>query len=154
SPGKLVAVAGPSGCGKTTLLQILGLIDLVFDGELSFDGQDVRGLSAGERAHLRLARIGFVFQTGQLVDALTAMQNVALPCWRLRGRRRALERARELIETLQLEPCRDRLPKDLSAGELQRTAVARALSCDPSVVLADEPTANLDADGARRVVRA
>jgi len=155
APGELTVVAGPSGCGKTTLLQILGLTDPDFSGELRFDGKDVAKLSAGERAGLRLRRIGFVFQTPQFVDALSVLENVALPAWHLhRNRRRAQARAHELCALLGLDARLDRRPAELSTGELQRAAVARALSCDPAVILADEPTASLDAANAVRVVAA
>lgn len=155
APGELVAVTGPSGCGKSTLLQILGLLDAEHDGELWFAGADTRRLSAAARAHLRLQRIGFVFQRFHLIDALTVEQNVALPLWRLRGRRRpAEERARALLERFELLPRAGRLPRHLSVGEQQRAAVARALVCDPAVVLADEPTASLDERNAGRIADA
>src|SRR6185369_7931071 len=99
-PGEVTAVIGPSGCGKTTLLQILGLIDGEYEGELRFENHDVRALAAQARAQLRLGKIGFVFQNFQLIDALTITENVALPHWRLNGNRRAAEdRARELLRT-------------------------------------------------------
>jgi ABC-type lipoprotein export system ATPase subunit len=153
--GELVAVVGPSGCGKTTLLQILGLLDAGFEGQLRFEEKDVRALPAGQLAALRLGKIGFVFQSSQFVDALTVLENIALPGWHLHGnRRRAEQRARELVTELDLEQRRDLRPHLLSTGELQRVAVARALSCDPAVVLADEPTATLDAANAARIVTA
>jgi ABC-type lipoprotein export system ATPase subunit len=153
-PGGLVCVVGASGSGKTTLLQILGLVDTGYTGALTVDDRDVGGLAAAERARLRLARVGFVFQTFQLLDALTVLDNVMLPAWRLHGRRRADARARALCVELDLGHRLGQRPAELSVGELQRVAVARALVCDPAVVLADEPTANLDAANAARVLDA
>ena len=150
--GELTVVVGPSGCGKTTLLQILGLIDTGFSGELRFQDRLVARLSSGERAGLRLGQIGFVFQNFQLVDALTVLENVALPHWRLHGSRRAAEaKARALLHELAIDHRLTQHPQQLSVGEMQRAAVARALICDPAVIIADEPTASLDADNAGHV---
>jgi macrolide transport system ATP-binding/permease protein len=152
--GTLVAVAGPSGCGKTTLLHVLGLLDAGFEGEVALEGQDVRALSAAARARLRMARIGLVFQSFHLLPSLDVRHNVALPHWKLHGdRKRALARADELLTELHLH---ERLTHDttrLSGGEMQRVAIARALVNDPAVLLADEPTANLDAESTEAVVR-
>lgn len=151
--GELVALVGPSGCGKTTLLQILGAIDPEYRGQLLFDGQDLATLNATARAALRLAKIGFVFQTFQLLDALTVQENIALPLWRLRGARRMAEaRACQLAEELGIGHRLKQRPQQLSVGEMQRAAVARALACDPMVLLADEPTASLDAHNGEHII--
>ncbi|HNN94025.1 MAG TPA: ABC transporter ATP-binding protein [Pseudomonadota bacterium] len=151
--GELVALVGPSGCGKTTLLQILGGIDPDFEGEIRFLHQSLGQMKASERAALRLAQMGFVFQTSQLLDALTVQQNIALPLWRLRGDRRAAERrAGELAEELGIAHRLGHLPRQLSVGEMQRTAAARALVCEPRVILADEPTASLDAENGEHII--
>ncbi|MDD5307429.1 MAG: ABC transporter ATP-binding protein [Deltaproteobacteria bacterium] len=151
--GEFVAVTGPSGCGKTTLLNILGLLDPDHEGRLEMRGRSVSGLAPRETARLRLAAIGLVFQDFHLVPALDALDNVAMPHWRLHGSRaRARKRAAELLGSLGLG---DRLRADtqrLSGGEMQRVAVARSLVNDPAVVLADEPTANLDAEATSRLL--
>lgn len=150
SQGELVAIVGPSGCGKTTLLQALGAIDPEYEGTLKFAGQELRQLSARERAVLRLSQIGFVFQTFQLLDALTVQENIALPLWRLRGDRRGAEaKARNLAEELGIAHRLTQRPRELSVGEMQRAAVARAMVCDPAVILADEPTASVDSENGR-----
>jgi len=151
--GELLAVVGPSGCGKTTLLHILGAIDREYRGRVLLDGQDLGSLSANACAALRLAKIGFVFQTFRLLDALTVQENIALPLWRLRGDRRAAEdTAGRLAEQLGISHRLRQRPHQLSVGEMQRAAVARALACDPLVILADEPTASLDADNGRHII--
>lgn len=148
-----VAIVGPSGCGKTTLLHVLGLLDTDYSGELAFRGQDVRGLSDLDRAHLRLSQIGFVFQGFHLLPELSLRENVALPYWRLhRHRRDALERADTLLRRLGVDGDADRKPGYVSGGQLQRAALARAVVNDPAVVLADEPTGNLDSVNAARVI--
>lgn len=151
--GEFVAIVGPSGCGKTTLLHILGAIDPDYVGQVRLDGQDLGHLSATACAALRLAKIGFVFQNFQLLDALTVEQNIALPLWRLHGNRRSAEaKAAKVAEELGIAHRLDRRPQQLSVGEMQRAAVARALVCDPLVVLADEPTASLDAENGRHII--
>jgi ABC-type lipoprotein export system ATPase subunit len=151
--GEFVAVAGPSGCGKTTLLGVLGLLDPDFTGRLEMRGRNVSHLKPHEAARLRLSSIGFVFQEFHLVPALDVLENVALPYWHLHGNRaQARRRAADLLGSLGLK---DRVRADtqqLSGGEMQRVAIARALSNDPAVILADEPTANLDAEAAFRLL--
>jgi ABC-type lipoprotein export system ATPase subunit len=155
SAGELLAIVGPSGCGKTTLLHILGAIDPEYRGRVVLDGQDLGVLSPKESAALRLVKIGFVFQTFQLLDALTVKENIALPLWRLRGRRRDAEAtAARLAEELGISHRLGLRPQQLSVGEMQRAAVARALACDPRVILADEPTASLDAENGRHIIAA
>jgi putative ABC transport system ATP-binding protein len=143
--GEFVAVTGPSGSGKSTLLHILALLDRPSGGEYRLDGEDVARLADGERARLRNRRIGLVFQAFQLVSHLSVVENVELPL-AYRGvapaeRRRRAERALERVVLLDR---REHLPDELSGGEQQRTAIARALIGEPDLLLADEPTGNLD----------
>jgi putative ABC transport system ATP-binding protein len=143
--GEFLVVAGPSGSGKTTLLQLLGALDRPTQGEVLFEGRDLSRAGDGELAKLRLAAIGFVFQQFNLIPTLTAAQNVevALAPRKLDGGRRR-EEARGLLDSVGLGRRADHLPSQLSGGEQQRVAIARALANDPRVLLADEPTGNLD----------
>jgi len=151
--GDFLAVTGPSGSGKTTLLHILGLLDREYGGHCAYAGREIAGLGPHGSARLRLAELGFVFQDFRLLDALSVLENVALPHWHLHGSHgSARRRATELLERLGLA---DRLlhdPRRLSGGEQQRVGLARALVNEPRVLLADEPTANLDADSTARIV--
>ena len=143
--GEMVSVVGPSGSGKSTLLNLVGGLDRPTTGEVRVDGRALGGLTDDELTRVRRDKIGFVFQSFNLLPALTCIENVALPL-HLRGwrRRDAQARARDLLATVQLGPRLDHLPDELSGGERQRVAIARALSVYPPVVLADEPTGNLD----------
>ncbi len=153
--GEWVSLVGPSGCGKTSLLLMLGLLDRPTAGRVFLDGLDACTQRNEQRARLRAERIGFVFQLGNLLDRLTARENVALPAWRATGvRRQAEERADELLGRLGLSDRSHVRAGLLSAGEAQRVAVARALVNRPAVVLADEPTGSLDSAAAERVVTA
>ena len=153
SCGELVAVTGPSGGGKSTLLAILGLLDDGYAGAHRFEGAGVAGLSETARAELRLARIGFVFQGFHLVPGLSAAENVALPHWRLHGRRgAAMARAVSLLESVGLGARHGHDVRRLSGGEMQRVAFARALVNEPALILADEPTGNLDHASATAIV--
>jgi putative ABC transport system ATP-binding protein len=152
--GEFVAVAGPSGSGKTTLLHLVGALDEPDAGEVTIDGSSLSGLGETERAGLRLARIGFVFQQFNLVPVLDAAENVELPLLFRRDlapseRRR---RAAGALDRVGLGAKGDRRPSELSGGEQQRVAIARALAGGPALVLADEPTANLDHDTGAAVV--
>jgi putative ABC transport system ATP-binding protein len=151
--GEIVAVVGPSGCGKTTLLSIAGCLLRPTSGRVSILGQDVTDLSHARRADVRLRHIGFVFQAFNLLPALSAEENVeiALNLTGMVGGA-SHERAAELLELLDLTPQAHRRPGDLSGGEQQRLAVARALASRPDIILADEPTANLDSDAGHRVM--
>ncbi|MGH2950302.1 MAG: ABC transporter ATP-binding protein [Solirubrobacteraceae bacterium] len=135
--GEMVVVAGPSGSGKTTLLQLLGALDRPTAGTIAFEGRDLAGLSDGELTRLRRETLGFVFQQFNLIPTLTAAQNVEAAA----GRR---DRAVELLDRVGLGARASHLPSQLSGGEQQRVAIARALANEPDVVLADEPTGNLD----------
>jgi putative ABC transport system ATP-binding protein len=143
--GEFVALEGPSGSGKTTLLQLLGALDRPDEGQLFFEGRELGRLGDGELARLRLRAFGFVFQQFNLIPTLSALENVeaALAPSGLRGQ--ALrERAARLIEEVGLAARSSHLPSHLSGGEQQRVAIARALANEPRVILADEPTGNLD----------
>jgi ABC-type lipoprotein export system ATPase subunit len=144
--GELVAVVGRSGTGKSTLLHLLGGLDRPEAGTIAVDGERIDGRPERELTHVRRRKVGFVFQFFHLIPELTGEENVLLPA-RLPGTRNgALHRGRELIARLGLEDAAQRLPHELSGGEQQRLAVARALVHDPPLVLADEPTGNLDAE--------
>jgi putative ABC transport system ATP-binding protein len=146
-PDDYVAITGPSGCGKSTLLHILGCVDRASAGSLVFEGRDVGALSESERSRIRLTRIGFVFQRFFLLPMLTAWENVELPQAEA-GAAKAARRARtgELLEYVGLTDRRDHRPSQLSGGEMQRVAIARALANRPALLLADEPTGELDED--------
>ena len=143
--GEYVALMGPSGSGKTTLLNILGLLDRPDGGVFRFEGQDVTGLGDDALAALRQRRIGFIFQSFHLIARLSALENVALPM-ALAGhnRRERHERATALLERLGLADRAAHRPGELSGGQRQRVAIARAMSLQPSLILADAPTGNLD----------
>ena len=143
--GEYVAIAGPSGCGKSTLLHVLGCVDTATSGELRLEGRDVGALSDAERSHIRLAKIGFVFQRFFLLPMLSALENVELPQAEA-GVPRAvrLNRARMLLDYVGLGHRADHRPSQLSGGEMQRVAIARAMANRPRLILADEPTGELD----------
>jgi putative ABC transport system ATP-binding protein len=143
--GEFVAIMGPSGCGKSTLLNILGLLDNPSSGEYLFLGEDVARYSERQRARLRKANIGFVFQSFNLIDELTVYENIELPLLYLKvGAAERKRKALEVMERMQLVPRKNHFPQQLSGGQQQRVAVARALVARPKMILADEPTGNLD----------
>jgi putative ABC transport system ATP-binding protein len=143
--GDHIAVRGPSGCGKSTLLHMLGVVDAPSSGILLFDGQDVSRLSDARRSALRLRRIGFIFQRFFLLPMLTAAENVELPLSEAGAARRdRQERTKALLDYVGLAPRADHRPSQLSGGEMQRVAIARALANNPQLLLADEPTGELD----------
>jgi len=148
-PGEIVAIMGPSGSGKSTLMHILGALDLPTGGAALIDGQDLKSLKERELVRLRGRRIGFVFQTFNLIQTMTAQRNVELPMI-FQGIKRAerARRAAELLEKVGLAERRSHKPNELSGGERQRVAIARALANDPEIILADEPTGNLEEWGA------
>jgi putative ABC transport system ATP-binding protein len=154
APGETVAVMGPSGCGKSTLLHLLGGLDRPSGGEITLAGQRIRGLGERALARIRRDKVGFVFQAFHLMDELTAVENVELPVL-LAGRspRAARRRAKELLDRVGLADRASFLPSALSGGQRQRVAIARALVADPLVLLADEPTGNLDSEATLDVLR-
>jgi putative ABC transport system ATP-binding protein len=151
--GEFTAIVGPSGSGKTTVLQLMGCLDRPTSGQVHINGQDVSRLNANKRADLRKGTIGFVFQFFALIPGLTAYENVDLPML-LAGTKRAerRERANALLEAVGLTDRARHRPDQMSGGEQQRVAIARALAVDPVLVLADEPTANLDTENGRQIM--
>ena len=144
-PGEYVAVTGPSGCGKSTLLHLLGTVDMPTSGSLLFEGRDISSLPDVQRSQIRLKRIGFVFQRFYLLPMLTAWENVELPLGEAGvGKPERRERTAELLDYVGLAHRAQHRPSQLSGGEMQRVAVARALANRPTLVLADEPTGELD----------
>ncbi len=143
--GEVVSIVGPSGAGKTTLLQIIGSLDKADSGEITIDGTDICKLSSGRLSDFRNRNIGFVFQFHQLLPEFTALENIMIPAF-IAGmpKRQAKERAEELLDFLGLKDRGNHKPNELSGGEKQRVAVARALVNNPAVVLADEPSGSLD----------
>ena len=151
--GEFVTIMGPSGSGKSTLMHLMGALDTPSTGRAVFQGQNLQAMSDSERSLLRRTRIGFVFQAFNLLPTLTAAENVALPLL-LGGtaRRLAMARAIECLRNVGLDPRKDHYPEELSGGEMQRVAVARALIADPDAVLCDEPTGNLDTATSRDIL--
>jgi len=151
--GEFVSIIGPSGSGKTTLLNILGLLDVPDSGELYVDGMPVMGLNDDELSEMRLRKIGFVFQQYNLIPILTALENVEVPMI-LAGmpRRKRVERAMKLLEMVGVPAMAEHKPTEMSGGQQQRVAIARALANEPSIVLADEPTGNLDTKSSEEIV--
>jgi putative ABC transport system ATP-binding protein len=143
--GEMVSIVGPSGSGKSTLLNLIGGLDRASSGEIRIDGKSMSSLSDDDLTRLRRDKIGFIFQFFNLLPSLTCLENVALPLHlKGLGRREIEKRAKELLELVQLGARIDHLPDELSGGERQRVAIARALAFHPPVLLADEPTGNLD----------
>ena len=149
--GAFVAIVGPSGSGKTTLLGLLAGLDVPTNGTVLLDGEDLTRLSEDRRAQLRGAKVGFVFQSFQLIPTLTALENVQVPL-ELRGDDGAPARARELLARVGLGDRVHHFPNQLSGGEQQRVAIARAFSNAPRLLFADEPTGNLDSETGARIV--
>lgn len=143
--GEFVAIVGPSGSGKSTLMHLIGLLDTPSFGTLLIDGKDVTKMSDKERSEMRNRMLGFVFQYHHLLPDFTAMENVAMPLLIAgKSRKEAKEIAGKLLKEVGLEDRMNHKPSELSGGQNQRVAVARALSCSPAIVLGDEPTGNLD----------
>jgi len=149
--GEFVAIVGPSGSGKSTLLGLLAGLDAPTTGQIVIDGTDITTLSEDRLAKLRGEKIGFVFQFFHLVPSLTAFENIMVPM-EIAGRREAVPRARQLLGEVGLSDRGHHYPSQLSGGEQQRVAIARALANDPPIVLADEPTGNLDSTTGRHVL--
>ncbi len=145
--GEFMALAGPSGSGKTTLLNLIGGLDDFDKGTLLVEGQDLAKMDAGKRTELRLRRIGFIFQSYNLIPVLSALENVEYVMLLQGVKTKEREaRARAILDEVGLQGMHDRRPNDLSGGQQQRVAVARAIVSSPAIVLADEPTANLDSE--------
>jgi putative ABC transport system ATP-binding protein len=152
--GEFVSIAGPSGCGKSTLLSILGLLDTPTDGVYLLNGTPAQGLSLAERARVRNREIGFIFQAFNLIGDLTVFENVELPLtYRGMPGTERRKRVLEALERVDMSHRARHLPSQLSGGQQQRVAVARALAGDPAVLLADEPTGNLDSKNGEAVMQ-
>ena len=149
--GEFVAIVGPSGSGKTTLLGLLAGLDTPTRGSVQLDGTDLTALDEDARARLRGAKVGFVFQSFQLITTLTAIENVQVPL-ELRGEDHVAERASDVLQRVGLGDRLDHYPTQLSGGEQQRVAIARAFANQPRILFADEPTGNLDSDTGTRIV--
>jgi putative ABC transport system ATP-binding protein len=151
--GQMVSIVGPSGSGKSTLLNLVGALDHASSGVVKIDGEPLARLSDDALTRVRRDKIGFIFQFFNLLPTLTCLDNVALPL-HLRGwpRRKVVERARELLSLVRLEDRMTHLPDQLSGGQRQRVAIARALSINPPILLADEPTGNLDTQTGQEIL--
>ena|SRR6267143_1548200 len=152
--GEFVAIMGPSGCGKSTLLNILGLLDNPSDGEYFFMDHEVSKFAERQRANLRKANIGFVFQSFNLIDELTVYENVELPLFYLGvSSSERQRRVNKVLEHMQVIHRKGHFPQQLSGGQQQRVAVARAIIAEPKLILADEPTGNLDSAHGNEVMK-
>jgi putative ABC transport system ATP-binding protein len=151
SPGQCLAIVGPSGSGKSTLLGLIAGLDAPSSGQILIDGTDITALDEDSLARLRGAKIGFVFQFFHLVPSLTALENILVPM-EIAGRRDARQRAQALLDEVGLHDRGHHYPSQLSGGEQQRVAIARALANDPPLILADEPTGNLDTTNGRHIL--
>lgn len=151
--GEFVAIMGPSGCGKTTLLNILGLLDTPSNGDYALAGRPVAEISHRTRARIRAEQIGFIFQSFNLLPRMNIIDNVALPLSYKRGlRHKQLSRASKMLKIFELQEREYYMPSQLSGGQLQRVAIARALVNNPSIILADEPTGNLDSKSSELIM--
>lgn len=151
--GEFIAIVGPSGSGKTTLLNLIGALDTATSGQLRVLGKDISQMSKRHRADLRLHSLGFVFQAYNLVPVLTAQENVEFVLELQGTGHERRKRAREILEELGLREYANRRPRELSGGQQQRVAVARAVASEPKLMLADEPTANLDGENAEILLK-
>lgn len=151
--GEFVAIMGPSGSGKSTLLNLIGMVDDLSKGQYWFNGHEISGMSRRDKARLRKGNMGFVFQSFNLIDELTAFENVELPLIYLKvpakERRERVERA---LASLEMMHRRNHYPQQLSGGQQQRIAIARAIVAEPALILADEPTGNLDSENSQAVM--
>ncbi|MCG8415663.1 MAG: ABC transporter ATP-binding protein [Pseudomonadales bacterium] len=154
SEGEYVSIAGPSGCGKSTLLSVMGLLNSSTDGQYFLDGEDVASLNSSEQARVRNRQIGFIFQAFNLIGDMTVFENVELPLTYRKElkRKERKEKVQEALEKVDMAHRMKHFPSQLSGGQQQRVAIARALTGDPKVLLADEPTGNLDSKNAQIVM--
>ncbi|WP_421875672.1 ABC transporter ATP-binding protein [Marinoscillum sp.] len=151
--GEFVAIMGPSGCGKSTLLNIIGLLDNPSEGEFHFTDQEISTYSERKRAELRKANIGFVFQSFNLIDELTVYENIELPLIYLKySSSERKKRVEEVMEQMKIMHRRNHFPQQLSGGQQQRVAISRAVVAKPKLILADEPTGNLDSANGQEVM--
>ncbi len=151
--GEFVAIMGPSGCGKSTLLNIIGLLDNPSEGQFYFTGLEISGYSERKRADLRKSNIGFVFQSFNLIDELTVFENIELPLIYLKySSSERKKRAEEVMEHMKIMHRRNHFPQQLSGGQQQRVAISRAVIARPKIILADEPTGNLDSSNGQEVM--
>lgn len=152
--GEFVCIMGPSGSGKSTLLNIIGCMDSLTEGRLMIDGNDVSKLTLDQKAHLRNKVLGFVFQSFNLLEDKTVIQNVMLPLkYSDVPKKKRKEKAAEVLKTINIYELKDRLPNQLSGGQQQRVAIARALVNNPEIILADEPTGNLDTATGEEIIK-
>jgi len=151
--GEFISIMGPSGCGKSTLLNIIGLLDSFSEGEYSFDGQAMSRVKERQRAAIRKANIGFVFQNFNLIEELSVFENVELPLVYLKeGKTERREKVEKILEKIGIAHRGKHFPTQLSGGQQQRVAVARAMVTSPKLILADEPTGNLDSTNGNEVM--
>jgi len=152
--GEFAVIAGPSGSGKSTLLNLMGLLDVPTSGKISFEGKDVSSISESEATNIRKTRIGFIFQTFNLIPVLTAFENIELPLI-LKGKKEEdrEERTKRILKETGISDIASHKPDELSGGQRQRVAIARALVSGPDVVFADEPTANLDSETGMQIIK-
>jgi len=151
--GEFVAIMGPSGSGKSTLMNMIGALDIPTDGEVNIDGEEIGEMTEDELALLRSRKIGFVFQEFNLINSMSAWQNVALPMvFRGKGKKERKERAVKILEDVGLGDRIEHRPSELSGGQRQRVSIARSLANDPDILLADEPTGNLDTDTGGKIM--
>ncbi|MGB5274022.1 MAG: ABC transporter ATP-binding protein [Flavobacteriaceae bacterium] len=152
--GEFVAIMGPSGCGKSTLLNIIGMLDNPTEGSYQFAGHEVGGLKERQRTELRKGNLGFVFQSFNLIDELTVFENVELPLIYLKmGKSERREKVTKVLERMKIAHREKHFPHQLSGGQQQRVAIARAVVTNPKLILADEPTGNLDSKNGTEVMK-
>ena len=151
--GEFTAIAGPSGSGKSTLLHLIGCLDAATQGEIYLDGENIANLNINQLARIRRGKIGFIFQAYNLIPVLTALENVSFPLTLLGlAKKEIKEKSHKLLKAVGLEGMENRRPTELSGGQQQRVAIARSLVKNPSIVIADEPTANLDSKTGREIL--
>lgn len=152
--GDFVAIMGPSGCGKSTLMNLLGCLDRPTNGEIFLEGENITRINDNRLADIRCNKVGFIFQTFNLIPSMNALKNVALPMTFSRINKSSREKvAIDLLKKFSLENWANHRPEELSGGQRQRVAIARALANNPSIILADEPTGNLDSESGQQVMK-